>query len=152
MISKYELFSTFVSSMYHDIQRIERTEMAKYNLKGPYAQFLVAMSRYPEGITAARLCEICEKDKAAVSRTIVELEQAGLVRRKETHGIHYRVPLVLTQAGFNTAEQVKHLAALAVEQAGVGLEDEQRDTFYQVLGHIAQNLHTISRDGLQEKE
>lgn len=152
MISKYELFSTFVSSMYHDIQRIERTEMAKYNLKGPYAQFLVAMSRYPEGITAARLCEICEKDKAAVSRTVVELEQAGLVCRREKNGVHYRVPLVLTEAGRTAAEEVKRLAALAVEQAGDGLQDSQRDVFYFVLGHIARNLHTISRDGLKEKE
>jgi len=74
MISKYEMYSAFISGMYHDIQRIERTEMAKYNLKGTCAQFLVTLSRYPEGITAARLCEVCEKDKAAVSRTMVELK------------------------------------------------------------------------------
>ena len=59
MISKYELFSASVSCMYHDIQKIERLEMAKYGLKGPHAQCLLAMSRHPAGITAARLCEIC---------------------------------------------------------------------------------------------
>jgi len=152
MISKYELFSTFVSGMYHDIQRIERMEMAKYNLKGSYAQFLVTMSRYPEGITASQLCGICEKDKAAVSRTMAELEQAGLVQRRENGGAHYRVPLVLTESGRTAAEQVKRRAAIAVEQAGEGLEDSQRDSFYQIMEHIVQNLHTISKDGLKEKE
>jgi hypothetical protein len=39
-----------------------------------------------------------------------------------------------------------------VEQAGIGLDDSQREVFYHVLGIIAQNLHMISRDGLKEKE
>lgn len=152
MVSKYEIFSTVVSSLYHDIQRIERTEMAKYGLKGPHAQCLVIMDRYPEGITAARLCEICERDKAAVSRTVAELEEAGLLARWEHNGIRYRVPLVLTEAGKAAARDVNSVAVRAVEQAGFGLTDAQRDVFYQVLGHIAQNLQNISRDGLKEKE
>ena len=152
MISRYEIFSTVVSSLYHDIQRIERTEMAKYGLKGPHAQCLVIMDRYPGGITAARLCEICERDKAAVSRTVAELEEAGLLTRREQNGIRYRVPLLLTENGKLAARNVINVASRAVEQAGAGLNDAQRDVFYQVLGHIAQNLHTISRDGLKEKE
>ena len=152
MISKYEVFSTVVSSLYHDIQRIERMEMAKYGLKGPHAQCLVIMERHPKGITAARLCEICERDKAAVSRTVAELEEAGLLIRQEHNGIRYRVPLVLTEAGRKAARDVNGVAGRAVEQAGAGLNDAQREVFYQVLGQIAQNLHTISRDGLKEKE
>lgn len=152
MISKYEIFTTVVSSLYHDIQRIERTEMAKYGLKGPHAQCLVIMERYPEGITAARLCEICERDKAAISRTVAELEEAGLLTRREVNGMRYRVPLILTEAGRNAAKNVNEVAAQAVEQAGMGLTDVQRDVFYHVLGHIAGNLHNISREGLSEKE
>ena len=152
MISKYEIFSTVVSSLYHDIQKIERMEMAKYGLKGPHAQCLVVMDRHPEGITATRLCEICERDKAAISRTVSELEAAGLLLRKDTHGVHYRVPLVLTEAGYQAARDVNSVALRAVEQAGEGLKDGQREVFYHVLGVIAQNLHMISRDGLKEKE
>ena len=152
MISRYEIFSTVVSSLYHDIQKIERMEMAKYGLKGPHAQCLVVMARYPEGITAFRLCELCERDKAAISRSVAELEAAGLLLRRENHGIHYRVPLVLTEAGRVAAKDVSDVAFRAVEQAGMGLDDRQREIFYQVLGTIAQNLHMISRDGLKEKE
>lgn len=152
MISKYELFSGVVSSLYHNIQRIERTEMAKYGLKGPHAQCLVIMSRHPEGITASRLCEACEKDKAAISRTVAELEQAGLLIRNDKNGIRYRSPLLLTDAGRAAAETVKTVAQKAVEQAGDGLNDEQRDVFYHVLGHIAQNLNAIGKNGLNEKE
>ena len=152
MIGKYELFSSAVSCLYHDIQKIERVEMAKYGLKGPHAQCLVVMARHPEGITAVRMCELCEKDKAAVSRTVAELEQAGLVTRTERNGVRYRALLYLTEAGMAAAKAVSDRAELAVEQAGAGLNDSQREIFYQVLGVIANNLHTICRDGLKEKE
>lgn len=149
MVSKYELFSLSVSSMYHDIQKIERTEMAKFGLKGPHAQCLLAMSRYPDGITSARLCEACEKDKAAISRTVAELEEGGLVQRKERNGNRYRAALTLTEKGREAAESVNQKAQLAVEQAGEGLDDVQREVFYRVLALIAGNLHTICRDGLK---
>ena len=152
MISKYELFSASVACLYHDIQKIERVEMAKFGLKGPQAQCLLAMSRYPEGVTAARLCEICEKDKAAISRTVAELEQAGLLIRTERNGVRYRALLTLTEQGKAAAQAVNRRAQLAVEQAGEGLDDAQREVFYRVLALIAGNLHTICKDGLQDKE
>lgn len=149
MISKYELFSSSVSSLYHDIQKIERVEMANFGLKGPHAQVLLAMSRCPEGITAVRLCQICEKDKAAISRSVAELEQAGLLERTERNGIRYRALLVLTDKGMEAAKAVSGRARQAVEQAGAGLTDAQREVFYSVLDLIAGNLHTICKDGLK---
>ena len=152
MISKYELFSSSVSCLYHDIQRIERTEMTKFGLKGPHAQCLLVMSRYPEGITSARLCELCEKDKAAISRTVSELEQAGMVYREAHNGSRYRASLMLTEQGKAAARTVNAKAQLAVEMAGEGLTDAQREVFYQVLALIAGNLHTICQTGLKETD
>lgn len=148
MISRYEIISSSVSSIYHDIQKIQRTEMAKYGLKGPHAQCLLAMSRHPEGIAAARLCEICEKDKAAISRTLAELEQAGMVHRQMHNGSKYRASLTLTQRGQAAAETVRKTAQRAVERAGQGFDDAQREVFYRVLGLIADHLHQICTDGL----
>ena len=151
MISKYEQFSASVSCIYRDIQRIERVEMAKFGLKGPHAQCLLAMSRYPEGVTATQLCEICEKDKAAISRTLAELQQGGMVLRTERNGTRYRALLTLTEKGLEAARTVNKKAQLAVEQAGAGLNDDQREVFYSVLGLIAGNLHTICKEGLKDK-
>lgn len=150
MVSKYELFSLSVSCLCRDIQKIERNEMAKFGLKGPHAQCLLALSRYPEGITAAKLCEICEKDKAAISRTLAELEEQGLLKRFERNGIRYRSLLRLTRAGEMAASAVNQRAQQAVEQAGAGLDDAQREVFYQVLARIAENLHQICQAGLKE--
>ena len=149
MQSRYELFATSVSCIYHDIQKIERVEMAKYGLKGPHAQCLLAMSRCPAGITASQLCEICEKDKAAVSRTLSELERAGMIQRDMPGGVRYRAMLTLTQQGKAAADAVCRRAQLAVEQAGAGLDDEKREVFYQALTLISENLHNICKNGIQ---
>lgn len=152
MLHRYEIFSAAVASMYHAIQRIERVEMAKYGLKGPHAQCLLAMSRYPDGLTSVRLCEICDKDKAAVSRTVSELEEAGLLTIAEKNGVRYRAMLYLTETGQAAAKAVCRRAELAVAQAGQGLTDGQREVFYDVLAKIAGNLHAICKNGLQEEE
>ena len=149
MESRYELLSGAISSMYHDIQKIERVEMAKYGLKGPHAQCLLAMKKHPQGITAARLCEVCDKDKAAVSRTIAELETAGMVVRENRNGSRYRASLILTQQGQTAAEAVVEKARLAVEKAGTGFGEEEREVFYRVLSIIAGNLHKLCREGLE---
>ena len=150
MASRYELFSSAISSIYHDIQRIERTEMARFGLKGPHAQCLVALNRYPEGITAARLCEVCEKDKAAVSRIIAELEEEGMVTRDSQGGSRYRAGLMLTAKGAAAAQAVVQTADLAVERASKDIEEQERVLFYSLLTKVAGNLHGICKDGLKK--
>ena len=149
MVSRFELFATSISCIYHYIQKIERVEMEHYGLKGPHAQCLLAMGRYPEGITAARLCEACDKDKAAISRTVAELEQEGMIQRDMKDGNRYRAQLILTEQGKTAAGQVEERVKLAVEKAGDGMTDEQRSILYEVLGMIAGHLQTICEEGLE---
>ena len=148
MENRYELLSGAISCMYHDIQKIERVEMARYGLKGPHAQCLLAMKKHPEGITASRLCEICEKDKAAVSRTLAELEEVGMIYRENRNGSRYRSALMLTEQGEIAAEAVVEKARMAVELAGIGFGDAEREVFYRVLAIIAGNLHKLCKEGL----
>ena len=149
MVSRFEQFSASVSCIYRSIQKIERVEMAKYGLKGPHAQCLLAMRRNPQGITASQLCAICDKDKAAISRTVAELEQEGMIRRDMKDGNRYRAQLILTEQGMTAAGQVEERVKLAVEKAGDGMSDEQRSILYEVLGMIAGHLQTICEEGLE---
>lgn len=148
MIGRFEQFCSAINSIHRCIIKIERMEMAKYGLKAPHTQCMLAMERYPEGITAARLCEICEKDKAAVSRTIAELEQAGMVTRYDPDGKRYRSQLKLTEKGSAVAKRVNELVYRAVMQASEGYSAEERQTFVNVMGLIAGNLQNLCREGL----
>ncbi|MBQ8654263.1 MAG: MarR family transcriptional regulator [Clostridia bacterium] len=147
MPARYEHFSAVISSISRSIQKIERDEMERYGCKGAFAQYLAAMTHRPEGVTAAQLCEICDRDKAAVSRAVSEMEEKGLICRGPGG---YRARLQLTEEGRRAASFVFDRARLAVEAVGHSLTDDNRQTFYAVLEDIAANLEAVSRDGIPE--
>ena len=126
--------------------------MAKYGLKGPHAMCLVILSRYEEGITATELCKICDKDKAAISRAVAELEEAGMLIRQDPEGKRYRSRLYLTEKGAEVAGNVGQLVHQAVSQASEGYGEKDREIFIHVLNLIAGNLQAICRDGLEQKK
>ncbi|MBQ8215154.1 MAG: winged helix-turn-helix transcriptional regulator [Clostridia bacterium] len=148
MIGRFEKFTFAISELSRYWHKIASDEMAAYGLKGPYAVYLVTMQRHPDGITAARLCELCEKNKADVSRAMADLEDKGMICRKTDGGNLYRALLVLTDKGKEAATHIKALAEKAVEIGGKGLTDEQRETFYHALEVISSNLKEVSREGL----
>jgi DNA-binding MarR family transcriptional regulator len=150
MLTRFEQFCNAISIIHHAIQKIERVEMAKYGLKGPHAQCLLAISQYPDGITAAKLCDICEKDKAAISRAVAELEEAGMLIRQDPDGKRYRSRLYLTERGRVVADNVNQLVHSAVSQASEGYDAQHREIFVHVLNLIAGNLQNLSRNGLDE--
>lgn len=146
MLNRYEKFSTYIAGAYRYVQKLEREEMEKYGLKGAYAQYLHAMRRSPEGVTSSQLCDICDKDKAAVSRAVAEMEEKGLIFREGKNP--YRALLKLTETGKNAADFVCERAEIAVREAGKGLSDDARAIFYTSLEIIASNLQKICKEGI----
>lgn len=145
MVERFERFSLSISDISRYWHKIAAEEMEKYDLKGTHSIYLTTLYRCPGGITAAKLGELCGRDKAEVSRTVAVMEKKGLIRKE---GSAYRGRLVLTQEGTEAAEHVRSRAALAVEQAGKGLSEEQRANFYNALELITNNLQRISEEGL----
>lgn len=145
MIDRFERFSYAIFEISRCWHKLAAEEMEKYGLRGPHAVYLLALQRSEGGITAARLSELCGRDKADVSRAISLMESKGLVRKE---GTHYRALLKLTEEGLQAAQHVCRRAAVAVEHAGRGFPQEHRAIFYQVLETITANLQELSKDGL----
>jgi DNA-binding MarR family transcriptional regulator len=152
MIRRFEQFSSAFSSIYRCVQKIEREEMEKHGLKGAFAQYLMALHRCPEGMTAAQLCEVCDMNKAAVSRAISEMEECGLVCRKGEGDSTYRALVFLTAHGAEIVQFVCARAIVAVERGGEGISEEDRRTFYMALNRIATNLQRVCQEGLPEEK
>ena len=151
MLDRFEHFSYSISNIYRHIMKIEREEMEKYGLRGSYVQYLLAMKRFPDGITSTKLSEICDKDKAAISRIVSEMESKGLVKRENDKNNLYRAKLILTDEGNSAANFVCERAEKAVSAAGKGLDEEDRKIFYGALAIFEANLRRISRDGIPER-
>ena len=152
MIDRFERFSVMISELSRYWHRITTAEMEKYGLKGAHSIYLTTMARFPGGITAAQLCELCCKDKSDVSRMMGIMEKNGLVVKEGGYQNRYNGVFLLTEAGKAAAEYVSRRAALAVAIAGSRLTDETRAVLYNALETIAENLRNISENGLPDEE
>ena len=150
MIQRFEQFSYAISSIYRHILKLEKEEMEKHGYRASYALYLSVMSRYPLGITATRLGELCDRDKAGISRVINEMEEKGLVRRECYKDNFYRAKLILTPEGRKAALYVRQRAEIAVAEAGKGLSDEDRKILYSCLETIESNLRQICDEGINK--
>lgn len=150
MLDRFERFSLAISEIDRCWHKLAAEEMAKYNLNSAHAVYLNVLYQYKKGITAAKLGELCRKNKADVSRMVSILEQKGLLQKEAVGGNMYRALLKLTEEGEKAARYVQERAALAVELAGAGLSDEERSIFYRVLEHITANLQALSKEGLPQ--
>lgn len=150
MSDRFSRFSLAISAIDRCWHKLAADEMAKYELNSPHAVYLTTLYHYDDGITAARLGELCGKNKADVSRMIAILEQRGLVYKEAVGCNLYRAKLLLTDEGKQAAQHVQQRAELAVELAGSGMSDSDREIFYRCLEGIAANLQILSKEGLPE--
>ena len=151
MLNRFTRFSLAVSEINRCWHKLAAEEMARYELNSAHAVYLTALYDYADGITAAKLGELCGKNKADVSRMIAILEKKGLVRKEAVGGNLYRAQLRLTEEGMLAAEHVQCRAALAVELAGCGMTDADREIFYRCLENITANLQALSKEGLPQQ-
>lgn len=152
MVERFERFSLAISEISRCWHRIANEVMKHYGLKGAYSVYFTAMSRFPQGLTATQLVDLCGRDKADVSRAMAILEEKGLVWRQQNDAKAYRAKLILTADGVALAEQINEKAKAAVEYASHDLSVEKRKVLYEALDLITVNLQGMSREGIPERQ
>ena len=142
MENRFEAFMGLMTGIGRSIRRIKSMEMAELQLKGTHSLCLYYL--YKEGaLTATELCELCEEDKANISRTIEQLKQNGYIVADAGTGKRYRAPLLLTdrgrEAGAALVEKIDRVLLLASE----GVTPENRAIMYESLMQINENLQKL---------
>lgn len=150
MVERFERFSLAISEISYHWHKLSADEMKKHGLKSTHSVYLLTLFKYPEGLTAPRLCELCGKDKSDVSRMMAILEEKNFVKKEGIYQNLYKGTFKLTDAGIAVAETVRKKATVAVEYAGKDMTEEERILFYTSLENIAENLKTLSKDGIHE--
>ena len=152
MNNRFETFTLLITSISRSVRRIKTDTMAAYDLKSPHVSCLYYLHKNP-GMTAAEICEICEEDKAAVSRSILYLEQKGYLVRElaaekgSREGTkHYRAPLALTEEGSRIAAEIAVKIDRVLEKVSEGVAEEHREIMYAALEQINRNLRPICEE------
>ena len=143
MEERFEMFTLLISKCSRAIRKIKTEEVVEFNLKSPHVSVLYYLYRSKNGLTAKEICDICEEDKALVSRSIVHLEKEGLIVCESKCEKRYKSPLTLTEKGLVVAKEVAKKIAKVLDVSSVGLSEEKRAIFYEGLNVIANNLQKI---------
>lgn len=138
---RFERFTLLIARLARSVKRIKSEEMAEFRLKGPHVSCLYYLS-LSDGMTASALCERCDEDKAAVSRSVEYLEANGFVT---TGGAQrrYKTPLHLTPRGWEVSCAIHARIEHIVAQASGALSEAERETMYRALERISTNLDEI---------
>ena len=158
MNQRFETFTVLIASISRSIRRLKTEETAEFNLKSPHVSCLYYLYK-AESLTAAEICEVCDEDKAAVSRSILYLEQNGFLTRLGkpkgaggAGGKHYRTPLVLTDKGREVAAKLVERIDRVLDEVANGVTDEERAILYRCLGQIDRNLAGMCEQRYGSKE
>lgn len=138
MIDRFNIFTTTITELYKNLQRIKKREMSGLGLRGIHVMCLFRLKHNPEGLTLTQLSNSCAEDKAAMSRIVNELTELGYVTSNPEK--KYRAPITLTAKGFEASNKVDKMIEEAVGAGGDGLTDEERVIFYRSTARISENL------------
>jgi DNA-binding MarR family transcriptional regulator len=139
MNEKYKTFTVLMASINRSIRKIKTEEMAEFRLKSPHVSCLYYLYK-EDALTAKELCEICEEDKANISRTIDYLETNGYLVRRNEENKKYKSHLALSDMGRAVASKIAEKIDRILDEAGAGIREEEREIMYRNLFRISNNL------------
>lgn len=146
MQSRFSQFDNLISSIYRSIQKIKSTEMETLGLKGSQVKFLYYLYLGDKGLNATQMSQVCDEDKAAISRTIKELENGGYIFIEEQEGKRYKNLIKLTNKGNEVGKFISDKIDNYYLIGNSGIKDNERDRFYVQLNLIAENLQNIIKN------
>ena len=141
MVDRFAQFTGSILALHRCINKIKELETAELGLRGNHVMCLYYLGQYEEGLTAAQLTVLCREDKAAISRTLNQLMEQGLVCRTPSEGGGaYRASLRLTPAGKALTEQINRKIEGVLACSSQGISDQQRADLYLCFQVILKNL------------
>ncbi len=143
MEQRYETFTLLIAKINRSIRRIKTDEMMQFSLKGPHVSCLHYLS-LDGPMTAAELCERCEEDKAAVSRSLEYLRANGYIAADGAAG-RYKCRLSLTERGTAVCAAMGASIERILDAASAGLDEDSRRAMYHALDVISANLEQIAQ-------
>jgi DNA-binding MarR family transcriptional regulator len=142
MQERFQTFTVLIARLNRCIRKIKTEEMAEFNLKSPHVSCLYYLYK-ADSLTAKELCDICEEDKANISRSIEFLEKNGYLVCRPMPEKRYKSPLVLTEKGRAAGEHIVRKIDAILASVSEGVPEDQREIMYRSLSVICDNLQKI---------
>ncbi len=139
MEKRFETFTVLISNINRSIRKIKTEEMAEFNLKSPHVSCIYYLYKKTT-LTAKDLCDVCDEDKAAISRSIDYLEKNNYLTCSSNAKKRYKAYLELTQKGKEVGQIIANKIDNILNIASGTLSEEDRIILYKSLSLINNNL------------
>ncbi len=154
MIERFNTFTVLIAKINRSIRRIKSEAMVEYNLKSPHVSCIYYL--YPDKqLTIGELCEICDEDKGAISRSVKYLVKNGYIDYSGQENKKYRKKLLLTQKGKDVGNFISEHLSRILLQTGNDIGDDMQ-VFYRCLEKVSDSLENMADNsiisGMEEKE
>lgn len=150
MQERFRTFTLLSAQISRCLRRIKTEEMADIELKSGHISCLHYL--YAIGpMTAKEICDVCEEDKANISRSLEFLEKNGYINLLPDEKRRYKRRYELTEQGTAAAKRIDTKIDRVLAIAGEGVSEEERAIMYASLAKISANLQHICDEYDAEK-
>ncbi len=148
MKERFQTFTALIAKISRNIKKIKNQEMAEYGLRSVHVTCLYFLYS-AETLTATELCDLCEEDKATISRGLDFLEENGYIVCKTNRAKRYKSALTLTEKGMAVGKKITDKINVVLDEICIDLTEEQRTEFYRSLAIISDSLDLCAK-GIQK--
>lgn len=139
----FKSFAVMIKKINRDIKRLKTELMAEFNLKCPHVSSFYYL--YTDGpLTAKELCNLCQEDKGALSRSIDYLEKEGFIESVDKKK-KYKSPLTLTENGKKIGKRLAEKIDLLFVGASKDLSDSDRKILFESLSKVSLSLEALAK-------
>ena len=150
MEERFQVFTVLIAGINRSILRIKTEEMSEFNLRSSHVSCLYYLYK-KESLTAREICDLCEEDKANISRAVRLLEEKGYVICESEEKKRYQSPLRLTDEGKKIGRSIVEKIDRVLDVASCGLTEEEREIMYKGLAVVNKNLNALC-EGFADSE
>ena len=148
MKERFKTFTVLIAKISRNVKKIKNQEMAEYGLRSVHVTCLYYLQS-SESLTATELCELCEEDKATISRALDFLEENGYIVCESKLAKRYKSPIVLTEKGDELGKKITDKINFVLDEICIDLTEEERVEFYRSLAIISDSLELCTK-GIQK--
>ncbi len=102
---------------------------------------VISMLNIEPGIMASRICDVIHLDKAAVSRSLKQLSQKGLLRYEQPSKDPRKRLWWLSEQGLETHDALLRVALACESDLVAGVPAQELDTFLRVMRQMLANMN-----------
>ena len=125
--ARFEQFSTLISGIYRDIQKLKAKWTAPLGMKAVHIFWVYLLKNHPELIDLG----------------YVQTEKITSHRR-------YGQKLTLTQSGADVARFIGQTSLDIQKQVNAGIPEEDLEVLYRTLGILMENFHRLAEQTVEE--